>query len=398
MNHLEGKHFIVIGGGIVGLATAYKILLRGNCQVTLVEKEMGVGLHQSGRNSGVLHAGLYYRPGSLKARLAVNGLKQMVRFCEQFAIPFEQCGKLVVATNDQEEERLKFLFENGKKNGLKGLRLLSKTEAVEIEPHIHGQSAIHVPEEGIVDYSIVCQTLAREIKRLEGTLRFGFKLSKVRQSDHGWMLYDQDDQVLTGDYVINCSGLYSDTVSKLFGCHTDIQIVPFRGDYYLLNEEGQQLVKHLIYPVPDPAYPFLGVHFTRMISGGVEAGPNAVLAFKKEGYRFSDFDFKEFWEAVSFIGLRKFLFQHKLMVWEELKSSLLKHVFVMRLRKLVPEVRPSHLSKGTAGVRAQAMHKDGTLVQDFAIEKATNALHLINAPSPGATASLAIADYILAQI
>lgn len=395
MKELKDIHFLIIGGGIIGLATAYKLLLRGDCRVTLLEKERQVGQHQSGRNSGVLHAGLYYKPGSLKAKLAVSGIRQMVAFCQKFSIPFEQCGKLVVATDQKEEERLKFLFENGKKNGLKGLRLLDKEGMLEIEPHVNGLRAIQVPEEGIVDYPMVCQTLAREISLLEGDIRLGYEVDKVQQVSEKWELSDKAGNTVAGDYVINCSGLYSDTVSKLFGCKTDIQIVPFRGDYYLLDEEGQQLAKHLIYPVPDPTYPFLGVHFTRMINGGVEAGPNAVLAFKKEGYRFSDFDLKEFSAAIGFVGLRKFLLQHKRMVWAELRSSLFKRVFLARLKKLVPGVKASHLSRGTAGVRAQAMHKDGTLVQDFVIEKGDGVLHLINAPSPGATASLAIADYVL---
>lgn len=391
------KEIAIIGGGIIGLAIAYKLLLKGN-KVVVLEKEAKVGSHQSSHNSGVLHAGLYYKPGSLKAQLARSGIQQMIAFCEKHAIRYDQCGKLVVATDKQEEEKLLFLFDNGKKNGLKGLRLLSPEEMLRIEPHVRGVRAIHVPEEGIADYEAVCYKLQDLIKELGGTIRLNFRVDKVIQDKEATKLATTDGQSINIDYIINSAGLYSDKVAMIFGFQLNLRIIPFRGEYYKLKKDAAYLVKHLIYPVPNTNYPFLGVHFTRMISGSIEAGPNAVLAFRREGYKITDFNLAEFIDALSFKGLRKFILQHKSMVWQELCSSISKTCFLQRLQKLIPAIKKEHLTKGLAGVRAQAVDENGAFIQDFAIIKNDYSLHLINAPSPGATASLAIADHVINQI
>jgi L-2-hydroxyglutarate oxidase len=393
------KHIAVIGGGIVGLATAYKLTLKyKDYTISLLEKEAEVCEHQSSHNSGVLHSGLYYKPNSLKAILSTKGIKEMIAFCEEHHIAYEQCGKLVVATNDKEEATLQKLFESGTQNGLSGLKFVNKDQIKDYEPHVVGQKALHVPEEGIVNYKKVGQKLAELFTKNGGQIHYNFKFDHVLQKGTKSILVAENGQTLEVDYTINCGGLYSDVITKKFGIETDIQIIPFRGDYYHLKPSGAHLVQHLIYPVPDIEYPFLGVHFTRMIEGGVEVGPNAVLAFKREGYKFSDLNLSELVGALGFKGLRKFLAQHKGMVYDEMKSSLFKSVFLSRLQKMVPEIQEEHIEKGLAGVRAQAMREDGLMVQDFALTHNAYSLHVINAPSPGATSSLAIADYIIDQM
>lgn len=386
----------IIGGGIIGLATAWKILQRGlTDQVIVLEKESGVGQHQSGNNSGVLHAGLYYKPGSLKARLATSGIRQMTQFCVEHDIPHEICGKVVVATDESEVETLRKLHQNGTANGLQGLRWLDKQELNRIEPHVSGVAALHVPEEGIVSYKAVCRRLRELIHDAGGSVITDFEVSEVSQTATKWTIISTQNRVVHAQYIINCAGLYADKIASLCGVKSDIKIVPFRGQYYTLQKSSEKLVKHLIYPVPNPDYPFLGVHFTRMIDGGVEAGPNAVLAFAREGYTFWKINFGEFWDALRFVGLRKFIVRHMGMVIDELHSGLSKKVFLQRLQKLIPALRSTDLSKGGAGVRAQAMGPDGHLIQDFVIEQHGRSLHVISAPSPGATASLAIADYLI---
>ncbi len=386
--------FGIIGGGIIGLATAWRIQQKyPDIRVCVFEKESQVGQHQSSHNSGVLHAGLYYLPGSLKARLAVSGIRQMRDFCAEHGIAHENCGKLVVAISEEELPRLRELLNRGIANGLTGLRWLSHEEMKEIEPHVAGIAAVHVPEEGIADYPSVCLKLQQLIETNGGEVLTGTEVQQILQDGNGWRINDRPV-----DYLINCAGLYSDRILRLAGESRTTRIIPFRGEYFLLQPSAQHLVKNLIYPVPDPQFPFLGVHFTRMIHGGVECGPNAVLATHREGYTKRDFSFSDLSNTLSFPGFWKFLSRYPSMATYEIKRSLNRTEFCRSLQRLVPEVQEKDLLPGTAGVRAQAMRTDGTLLQDFEYVKRQNALHLINAPSPGATASLAIADYLIEKI
>lgn len=388
----------VIGGGIVGLATAFRAGLKfPHVKITVLEKEEAVGRHQSGNNSGVLHCGLYYKPGSLKAKLAVSGIRQMKAFCERHSLPYEVCGKIVVATNDAERARLDVLRERGTANGLSGIRALNRSEMLEREPHVGGIAALEVPEEGIVDYSAVCQALKREIESAGGLVACGNKVNDLRRQNDGWQIYtDQGDY--QSDYLINCAGLHSDRVCELSGIRPPAKIIPFRGEYYRLKPEKEYLVRHLIYPVPDAAFPFLGVHFTRLIGGGIEAGPNAVLAFSREGYNKWKFSPGDFFDSISFPGLWRFASRHYSMCAGEMLQSLSKKRFCHALQKLVPEIQPGDIAPGGAGVRAQAMSRNGTLVEDFSIAQGRGVLNVINSPSPAATASLALADEILSLV
>ncbi|MBI4663133.1 MAG: L-2-hydroxyglutarate oxidase [Verrucomicrobia bacterium] len=395
---MSSKRIVIIGGGIVGLATAYKLQKRCPwAYVTVLEKEPAVAQHQSGHNSGVLHCGLYYKPGSSKARLAVSGVREMVAFCREHEIPHELCGKLVVATDDQELARLRALHERGQQNGLGGLRLLSRDEMRGIEPHVGGIAALHVPQEGIVDYPKVCSVLAQKIEAQGGRIATRARVVEMQAQSDGWILHSTAGG-FEPHFVVNCAGLHCDRVSELAGERREVRIVPFRGEYYKVKAERRSLVRNLIYPVPDPQFPFLGVHFTRLIGGGVEAGPNAVLAFAREGYRKSDVNLSDLWDALSFSGLWNFLQQHRRKSWEELRRSFSKGRFCESLQKLVPEIRLEDLETGGAGVRAQAMSPDGTLVQDFCLVERPRALHVLNAPSPAATASLAIGEEIAARV
>lgn len=362
--------------------------------VTVYEKESAVAQHQSGRNSNVLHCGLYYKPGSLKARLAVTGIRQMLEFCQQHQVPHEVCGKLVVAVTDAEVPRLRGLEERGVANGLSGLRWLSGDAMREVEPHVNGVAALHVPQEGITHFPSVCEAMAREIRRLGGELRFNARVSGLSQRSGEWHFAASDTEA-SASFLFNCAGLHCDRILAETGERRTTRIVPFRGEYFELSEAGAALVKHLIYPVPDPKFPFLGVHFTRMIQGGVEAGPNAVLATAREGYSLGTFSASDFADVLSFSGFWSFLAKYPGMAAYEFYRSLSRAAFCRSLQRLVPEVEASHLREGTAGVRAQALSPDGSLVQDFDFVLRPNALHLINAPSPGATASLAIARYLV---
>ena len=392
------KHPLIIGGGLVGLATAWQLLRSGRVtSLTLLEKEPRVGAHQSTHNSGVLHAGLYYKPGSLKARLAVEGIREMTAYCREKNIPHEICGKVVVAVDESEIPRLRELEARGKANGLAGLIWLDREGLRAIEPHSAGVAALHVPEEGIVDYAAVCQALRDDIEGMNGRIVTGAKVTQLRETSDGWIAGTSAGE-FTGDFLINCAGLQSDRVCKLAGLDPEDRIVPFRGEYYRLRPEASHLVRHLIYPVPDPKFPFLGVHFTRLIGGGIEAGPNAVLAFAREAYRKTQWNLRDLAEAASFPGLWKFLARHPRMAWDEGLRSLSKKLFCRSLQRLVPDLREEDLAPGGAGVRAQAISTGGELVQDFRLVSGSRALHVVNAPSPAATASLAIGREIAQRI
>lgn len=385
---------LVVGGGIVGLASAVELsLLAPKARITLLEKEPTLGQHQSTHNSGVLHCGLYYKPGSLKARLAVDGVRRMISFCQEHDVPHEVCGKLVVATDELERQRLHTLFERGTRNGLAGLRLLDPEEFKQREPAAHGVQALLVPEEGIVDYAQVIAKLGSVAEARGVRLVTGARVKKLSRNHDRWIART-DQAEFEAAMLVNCAGLHCDRIARLAGADPGVQIVPFRGEYYKLRPERADLVRHLIYPVPDPVYPFLGVHFTRLMRGGTECGPNAVLATSREGYRLSDVNLRDALETLTYGGFWRFVFKHRVQAWDEITRSLSKARFCEALQKLVPDVKADDLEPGGSGVRAQAMTPEGELVQDFQIVREQNALHVLNAPSPAATASLAIGRHL----
>jgi len=378
----------------VGLATAHQLLERHpSLKVILLEKESGPGRHQTGHNSGVLHCGLYYKPGSTKARLAVDGLRRMTAFCEQHGVPYELCGKTVVATEPEEIPRLHALLERGKANGVERLQLLGPEQIREYEPHAAGLAGIRVPQEGIVDYGAVCTEMVKEIRARGGELRFSSEVTRLERRGN-WTIHTKSGDY-EADFLINCAGLHCDRVGRRAGSSDATKIVPFRGEYYKLRPERQHLVRNLIYPVPDPKFPFLGVHFTRLILGGVECGPNAVLAFAREGYRHTDFSLRDTLETLTYPGFWRFFVRYPRMCWDEFKRSYSKKLFCRSLQRLVPELTMGDLAQGGSGVRAQALSPSGELMQDFYFVRREGALHVLNAPSPAATAALSIADEIL---
>ena len=383
----------IIGGGIVGLSIGYKLqLIKGN-KVTLFEKEKEVGLHQSGRNSGVLHCGLAYKPGSLKAKLAVNGIKQMISFCKKNNINHEICGKIVVANDDFEMKNLDNVYERGKKNGLNGLKFLSKSELKTREPYVVSKKSLLVPEEGIVDYKGVMKSLEKNIKEYGGSIKLSSNIKKIENRINKIHINNVDDEF---DLLINCSGLQADiTFKNLTKEKRPLKIVPFRGEYYKLTESAKKLVNHLIYPVGNPKFPFLGVHFTKMINGDREVGPNAVLSLKREGYSNTDISISEMYDYITYPGFLKFIGKNFLFCMNEFSTSLLKSSFLNKAQVLIPELRSEDIYSGPAGVRAQAIKYNGELHMDFEVIRKNNQIHLLNAPSPAATASLSIADYVI---
>lgn len=390
----------ILGGGILGLSTALKLsAAHPNLRLLLLEKESEIARHQTGNNSGVIHSGLYYRPGSLKAQSCVSGRKELIAFCDANAIPYEICGKVVVATSEMELPRLEELHRRGLANGLQGLELVGPERLKEIEPHSTGIKALVVPETGIVDYRKVAAAYADKVRDANGDIRLGQRVLNILERGDEIVVQTSGGDYRT-KYLINCCGLQSDIVAAMMGGTShdangeEHHIIPFRGEYYKLAPEKEYLVKNLIYPVPDPTFPFLGVHFTRMARGGVEAGPNAVFAYAREGYSHRDIDVADLWRTVSFKGFWAITGKYWQTGFGELYRSLSKTAFVRALQKLMPEITEKDLVPGGAGVRAQAVSASGALVDDFVIKASRYAIHILNAPSPGATASLAIGQQI----
>lgn len=388
---------IVIGGGIVGLSVAWAILeRRPGVRLAILEKENSWACHQTGRNSGVIHSGIYYKPGSLKAKLCREGNRRLVEFCEQHGIRYELCGKVIVATKASEIPALERLIERGVANRLT-VRRLSAPQVLELEPHVRCLAGIHIPSTGIVDYASVSRVLAELVAARGGELRLGTKLLGFR-TEGSKVLLETSKDLLSARRVINCAGLHSDRVARLAHANPGARIVPFRGEYYELKEDRCRLVRNLIYPVPDPQFPFLGVHFTRMIDGSVHAGPNAVLSMKREGYFRTSFDLRDFLDTMTYVGFWRLAAKHAKSGLEEMYRSLSKKAFVRSLQKLIPEITEEDLIPGESGVRAQAVRPDGGLVDDFLILNDSSTIHVCNAPSPAATASLEIGRMIAEQI
>ena len=391
----QGKQIAVIGAGIVGLAVAYKLSLQ-NANLTVFEKETQEGMHQSGRNSGVLHCGLYYQPGSLKAKLSVEGIREMIAFANDNNIPHEVCGKVVVATSEKERKSLEKLAQRGHKNGLSGLSFLDNNALKKREPFVRAKKALLVPEEGIIDYKGVMRTLVQKIKENNGTVYFSTPIKSIKEESTKEVQIKIEDKVLLFDYVIVCGGLWSDTCFRqMTKQRSPLRIVPFRGEYLKFKTGFEDHVNHLIYPVPDAQFPFLGVHFTRMIDGSREVGPNAVLALKRDGYLRNSFSLKDTYDILTFLGLYRFVAQNFRFSINEFKSSLFMKDFIAKAQKMIPEIDETMLERGPAGVRAQAISSDGVLLMDFNIIRKGRQVHVLNAPSPGATASLAIATHII---
>jgi L-2-hydroxyglutarate oxidase len=386
---------IIVGGGIVGLATALKILQTNpSLKLLVIEKEQELAQHQTGNNSGVIHSGLYYKPGSLKAKNCIHGYHLLIDFCREHGVPFDLCGKVVVATDKAELPLLQNLYARGEQNGLRGFRMLTGEALREIEPYVQGVGGFFVPQTGIVDYKVVAEKYASLIRQSGGDIRLGEKVLKVvAEKDN---LVQTDQSSYHARILINCAGLYSDKIARLTSPDVNVRIIPFRGEYFKLKKDREYLVRNLIYPVPDPNFPFLGVHFTRMMKGGVEAGPNAVLAFSREGYRKSDINLRELAETLTWPGFQKVAAKYWKTGMGEMYRSFSKSAFTKALQKLIPEIQQQDLVEGGSGVRAQACDRTGGLVDDFLILEEKQVINVCNAPSPAATSSLAIGESIAA--
>jgi (S)-2-hydroxyglutarate dehydrogenase len=388
----------IIGGGIVGLATGMEILDRFPAvSLTVIEKEDEIAAHQTSHNSGVIHSGIYYKPGSLKARLCTEGVTALLSFCDEHAIPYEICGKVIVATSQDESNRLDEIYRRGVANGLHGLRMLVGDEIREIEPHAAGIRGIHVPSTGIVDYGAVARKYAELIEHRGGTIRTSHEVVALRPSGNNSVIETTRGSI-EAQLIINCAGLHSDRVSRMANAALNLTIVPFRGEYYELVPEKRHYVRSLIYPVPDPRFPFLGVHFTKRIGGGVEAGPNAVLALKREGYAKTSFSATDVLEYVTFPGFWIMAAKYWTVSLDEYYRSYSKAAFVRSLQRLLPEITANDLVPGGSGVRAQALGTSGTLIDDFHFAYTRGVVHVCNVPSPAATASLAIAKHIVSRV
>jgi (S)-2-hydroxyglutarate dehydrogenase len=390
---------VLVGGGIVGLATGYKLITaRPDLKIAILEKESQLAKHQTANNSGVIHSGLYYKPGSLKAINCIQGYHELINFCKEEKIPYEITGKVVVATRESQRLILNTLLERGLQNGLTGTRKITMDELKEYEPHVDGVGAIHVPQTGIVDYLQVALAYGRKIMQLGGGIFLDHKVLEINQKE-SINFIETSNGTFQAKLVVNCAGLYSDKVARMSDASIDdVKIIPFRGEYYKLKEDREYLVKNLIYPVPDPNFPFLGVHFTRMKKGGVEAGPNAVLAFKREGYKKTQVDFAELAETLAWPGFQKVASKYWKTGLGELYRSFSKSAFTKALQELIPEIQESDLVEGGAGVRAQACDRTGGLVDDFAIRESAFAINVLNAPSPAATSSLSIGGTVAEMV
>lgn len=387
--------FIIVGAGIVGLSTAYKLSETfPELDILVLEKEDKVAAHQTGNNSGVIHSGIYYEPNSYRAKNCVEGRHQLVDFCQEYGVNYEICGKVIVATEEDDIPRLDGIFETGKINGIEGIKKIGPEELTEIEPYAYGVKAIHVPCTGIVDYVGVCEQLRTLIENKGNKVQFGQEVQKIHHHNNDLSVTTSRD-TFSSRYLINCAGLYSDHVAESAGVRPDVQIVPFRGEYFELKPEVQHWVNGLIYPMPNPAFPFLGVHFTKMVDGRVECGPNAVFAFKREGYDKLSFDLDETIETLNFPGFWNLAKEHWKMGLDEWYRSFSKKAFVEGLQKMLPAIRPQHLKTSPSGVRAMALRPNGEIVDDFQFETTQNEIHVLNAPSPAATAGLAIGDEIV---
>lgn len=385
---------IIIGGGIVGLASALQLKQQNpSLKITLIEKEKTLAKHQTGNNSGVIHSGIYYKPGSLKATNCIRGYNLLIDFCRTNGVPFDLCGKIIVATEEKEIPLLQNLFTRGQQNGLTGMKMLNAGELNEYEPHVAGIAGIAVPQTGIVDYTQVALKYADRIKELGGEIILGEQVIDIQADGERSVIVTQKTNYYA-KLIINCAGLYSDKIARLTSKHVNVKIIPFRGEYFKLKKEKEYLVKNLIYPVPDPNFPFLGVHFTRMMKGGVEAGPNAVLAFSREGYKKSDINLKELGESLAWPGFQKVAMKYWKTGVGEMYRSFSKAAFTTALQKLIPEVQQNDLEDGGAGVRAQACDRTGGLLDDFMILEEKHVINVCNAPSPAATSSLSIGETV----
>jgi L-2-hydroxyglutarate oxidase len=387
----------IIGGGIVGLATGMKIKQKNpNLSIALLEKEGELAKHQTGNNSGVIHSGLYYKPGSLKATNCIKGYHELIQFCQKEDIPFEITGKVVVATKKEQIPLLTQLLERGLQNCLEGSRQITLDELKELEPYCSGMAALHIPQTGIVDFRKVALAYGKKFKNLGGVIFLNHKVQNINRINN-LSYIETSNKNLQSKLVINCAGLYADKVAAINeNGPLQVKILPFRGEYYTLKKEREYLVRNLIYPVPDPNFPFLGVHFTRMIKGGIEAGPNAVLAFKKEGYKKMDFNFKEFTEFISWPGFQKIASKYWKTGLGEYYRSFSKAAFTKALQELIPDIQEADLVEGGTGVRAQACDKEGGLLDDFYITENHTTINVLNAPSPAATSSLSIGEAVAA--
>ena len=386
---------VVIGGGIIGLATAMRVTEEfPDLKVAVLEKETEVAQHQTGHNSGVIHAGIYYAPGSQKANFCSTGGVLLREYCDKHNIKYDMCGKLIVAVNDNEVPMLMDLYERGTANGALGLKIIEKEEITDYEPYSTGVKAIFSPNTGIIDYTEVSKSYATQMMEAGGDLITGTELKSISEKD-GQIYLETTEGTITAKKILNCAGLHADRVAKMMGVDMGVKIIPFRGEYFSLIPERSDMVKGLIYPVPNPNLPFLGVHFTRRVNGSVEAGPNAVLAFAREGYKKTKINFGDAFETLTYSGFLKMSLKYWTVGMKEQYRSLVKGSFVKSLQTLIPEITGKDLYSPGAGVRAQAVAKNGALLQDFSIAETENAIHVLNAPSPGATASLTISKYIL---
>jgi (S)-2-hydroxyglutarate dehydrogenase len=385
----------IIGGGIVGLATARGLLERfPSLSLVICEKESELGTHQTGHNSGVIHSGIYYKPGSYKAKLCVEGARLALEFCDAHGIKYDRCGKVIIATSQEELPRLRTLHERGVANGVPGVTMIAAERVREIEPHVRALAGIHSPNTAIVDWGEVAMAFGRDLAARGVTIERNYPVTAITRVRGGGVAVSTTQHSITARRIVNCAGLYSDVIARLAGAAPEVQIVPFRGEYYMLRPESEHLVRGLIYPVPDPEFPFLGVHFTRTIHGEVEAGPNAVLAFAREGYAWKKARPGELLGTLRYRGFWSMARKYWRTGAYEVYRSLSKAAFVKALQRLVPELKPEDVKPGGSGVRAQAVRPDGSLLDDFSIVTSPDAIHVLNAPSPGATASLAIGRHI----